>query len=202
MRIALIFAYMLSLGAADLCADNLRVEVPGASPQDASAVGLILSEQGIKEIPQTRVEKSANKSGSTVLIDGVQLSKDETASALLLDNQGSLYVGQALGPQSPLHKSNKSPCPQTVVDNNKLSGDEALLQKLVDIRSERRKLLDASIQSKLSGELLQKLQKVESGLGLATKAELSSELEPLELLERLWKLNASIQNIKSQRSLK
>ena len=91
-------------------------------------------------------------------------------------------------------------CPDPKVSINKLQSQSSVLESLVAVRSERRQVLKQTIADDLQGELLEKAVRLEKGFGLTTEEELSAELSPVRLIDRLSRLITAIKNHRANRA--
>lgn len=74
----------------------------------------------------------------------------------------------------------------------------ALLELLYETRSSRREVHRVQVEQLLTGQLLERLAKIEAGMGLSYEAPLSAALPPQTLLDRLQKIKHALGVLKGQ----
>ena len=70
------------------------------------------------------------------------------------------------------------------------------MQRLVEFRTARRKVLQDKLRVMLSGRLLERLRQLESNFGITRASQLSADIHPLELMDRLSRLNTAMRRYK------
>ncbi|MCB0309691.1 MAG: hypothetical protein KDD42_00565 [Bdellovibrionales bacterium] len=168
-----------------------------------TAAGLLLSNAKSIQKPNPQVRKY-DDSQYLVSFDyePSELKGDTVATAMIVSSDGKV----AFGDVTPILKAGFSPlvlnlprCAHTETTKVTLQGQYALIESLVNIRSNRLKVLKQGIKKKMSGNLLTRLQNLERGFGLERIRPLSSELPVSELVDRLARLQVAIQNLQSHR---
>lgn len=160
--------------------------------------GLLLSSSGAIEKPKPRVIKRGNNSFLvSIPYLGSELAPDTVATAMFLSRNGKAAMGE-VHPVFPIEELNKSylSLPDCSLDNlgeeaaklSALYNNRGVLQSLTEIRGSRRDLAKIKISSMLQGEFINTLRQIEKTSGFTYAKELSADLEPYELLQRLYRI--------------
>jgi hypothetical protein len=169
-----------------------------SSAEPASAVVLLISQNRVKEILDTKIEKGPRGAYSVAFtVLSQEITADTVATALVISTQGEasftpvkgLGTGQSLESLALLPNCEGEPLKQIGI-----AGQVALLNQLVDIRTKLRNVSRNKLQASLSGEFLDKLRKLEKGFGLSREKELDPSLSSLELVDRLTRIRSALQN--------
>ncbi len=175
----------------------LKIPVKAAF-EPSSALGMLLSEDSNFQAADTKIEK--HSSGSYVVSFSVpkqEIKQGALATVLLLSESGEVALGDLVSlEQNALDPAiiALADCAEPEVSIEAVRAQFATLDSLVNLRVRQRDLLKDSISSELSGDLLAKLSQLERGFGLKLTEDLSSDLQPYELFERLSRLKTAIAN--------
>jgi len=178
-------------------ADNL-VEVDVRARFDPiAAVGLIMMDGKTRQVPQARMKQIGDDIVVSFPYNSSEL--DGRVTAMVVSNDGELAFGSVKPIRYNKYSRHSIPaCADEIPSST--SGVEsqlALLESLVQIRSERRATYRDNLAKELSGDFLKRLQDLESGLGLQPESELSADFEPVELADRLSRLKNAIRQFKT-----
>ena len=199
------FGVLLLLALAFLLASpasptaHKEIKVPLECPfEPVSAVGLIISGRETRQKPEARFEKSGDN--CTVIFSA---SRSETKgplviSAMLLSADGQMSLAEMRpirDPETMPDLSAMKLCPEPEPKAVNFEDQGALLETLLDVRSRRRNVLQATLKDTLKGDFLERLRKLERGFGLTRARELGPDLEPYELLDRLSRLKLAVNNL-------
>ena len=165
---------------------NVPVET---SLEAGRALGLLISPSGTRQVTGVEVVK-AEEGGVIVSVpyDDTQIAPGTMVSAMVVDDSGAF----AFGAVRELSSSGSTapeilPCPEEPV-TLELAHALTSIQKLVEVRN---KLVEVGKQRTvhlLQGDFLNKLRKLEKGFGLVQEPELSPDLDPFLLVDRLERI--------------
>lgn len=207
MRVFLLTISLLLLGVAPAAyaAPTPDMElIVEADFEPTQAVGLLITEKGSTPKEQAKFTKLENgKFLVSFPLSAAELKSSGTATAILYDTAGHSAYGEVreiaregLRP-APIGMSE---CKEKGSIPTTLQGQLALLESLVGIRSQRREVLQEALKSEFSGDMLERLQRLEDGFGLKSASELSPSLAPYQLVERLSAIVASIKNVRANKA--
>jgi hypothetical protein len=166
--------------------------------EPSTAVGLVISADKTTQILDTTISKSApGVITVTIPVPESAIGPDTTVSAVVLSAKGEVVFGNVkpvLGAELDLSLTSIPLCPPEQVSIAALSSQVSLLEELHRIRQKRRDQAKAQAAQLLSEDLLERLQKLERGFGLARETPLSADLPPLELVDRLSRLNDALRS--------
>jgi hypothetical protein len=198
-------AFLVSLIALPIClahADSVagsavQVDV-SSSIEPATGVGLLISAGKTIQKVNPKIEK-AGPGAITVTIpySNSEISSDTVATALVVSDKGEVVFGNVrpvLGTELDAALATIPLCSDDQVNTAALSGQLSLLEELYRIRVKRRDEHKNKAARILSGNLLERLQKLERGFGLAREKELSADLTAFELLDRVSRLRDALKN--------
>lgn len=174
---------------------QIQVDILGKS-EPATAVGLLIATDSVKEYPKTQIEKGPR--GDYFVSFTVPLADikgDSVAMALALSAQGEALLTNAkiLNNSGSIEAIASIPsCEGEPLRQVGLAGQVALLNQLVDIRTKLRNVARNKIAATLNGPMLEKLNKLERGFGLGRETDLDPNLPPLELVDRLSRIRAAV----------
>jgi hypothetical protein len=130
-----------------------------------------------------------------------EVRPDTYASAILTSKTGEIAFGEVRSLFGTGHKHSIYSIPACLPERSALTADRSrlgALEKLVEFRSQRRETYRKEIVQLLSPTFIDDLKRLESGFGLTSTNELSASLDPFELVERLSKLTALVEQISSE----
>lgn len=197
----------LFLATTAIAAENsVNVHV-SHSFKPAKAVGLLLSPEGV--IEKTGIDVDSAHEGFSILtipFSSNEISDETKATAMVISEQGEIAFGeiQSLAHPSIASSNAKLPiCTDTVsrsaVVDDTIFSNMANLESLLEIRKIRREFIQLELKKKLSGNTLQKLKNMEKGFGFNYDHELSAELPPVELTDRLFRVLTTIKSFESHK---
>jgi hypothetical protein len=172
---------------------NVRVE---AKPEPKKAIGLVLSTGRTIEIPDTTIKKIGEKLYLiTFVVDRNIVRKDTVATAMAFDENGTVSfanVSPELLSESKTLISRIPECPPEDPSAIVKLDQQGPLQQLVDVRSERAEIARLKISRMLDEQFLAKLQRFEDAFGLQKSEELSADLPPEVLVDRLSRITHAV----------
>ena len=172
---------------------NLRVE---AKPEPKKAVGLVLSTGRTVEIPATTIEKIGEKLYLiSFVVDRNIVRKDSVATAMAFDENGNVTfanVSPELLSESKSLISRIPECPPEDPSAAVKLDQQGPLQQLVDVRTERAEIARLKITRMLDEQFMSKLRRFEDAFGLDTSEELSANLPPEVLVDRLSRITHAV----------
>lgn len=160
--------------------------------EPTAAVGIVLTKSGISERAAISFKRNDHGVQVELLVPEADLVEDSTITAMVSGAAGE----RAYGEMRPLLAYSPPESLPTCADKlPKESLDTGSLEQLIDLRTRRRDIAKKQINEVLSnGGLSQKLANVEQLFGFKYSRPFSSELEPLELLERLARINSAVES--------
>lgn len=172
-----------------------------AKPEPSKAIGIVLSAGETLQINDTTIEKVGDKLYDiSFKVDASALSEDSVATAMAFNSNGDVVfanVTPALLSSTAALVASIPNCPPEDPSLAIQFNHFGPLQQLVDVRIARTELLRSNITSMLTPELTQRLQQLETALGLSRQEPLSSSLPPAELVDRLSRLDLALKKYKS-----
>lgn len=167
------------------------------------AVGLLISPNRTVQKPE--VTLSEMKDGHVVAsfrYATSEVAEDTVATAVATRSDGSMVFANVrpLVPGS-LSSSllNIKACPSEVVNIDPSRNE--VLRRLVDVQLKRRELFRQKLSESLTPEMLERLGKLERGFGLERSSPLTASLSPIELIDRLSRIETAIKGNLSARQL-
>lgn len=170
---------------------SISIEVD-ANFEPTAAVGIVLSKSGLTEHPAASFKRDQHGVRVELLLPENVLAEDATVTAMVSGAAGE----RAYGEMQPLMLfSSADSLPSCSDKLPKESLDAGSLEQLIDLRTRRRDIAKKQIAEVLSSDgLADKLANVEQLFGLKSSQPISAELPPLELLERLARINAAVES--------
>jgi hypothetical protein len=173
---------------------RVRVET---KPEPTQAVGLVLSGEGAEQIPSTTIQKVGDKLYDVIFaVDRATLREDSVATAMAVSAGGDITfanVTPALLTDTKSLIANIPECPSEDTSHFARVNQLAPLKALVDIRADRSNLAQRRVAQAMDDETLAKLRQFEQAFGITHAEELSPNLPPQELVDRLARINFALQ---------
>jgi len=187
----------------DAWAQNIVDVDVKANFSPVAAVGIIMVGGDTRQ--ETMVKFEQVNEGNVVVsfpYSRSDLDKHATVSAIVVSEEGELAFGSVKPVRYDVGSIHSIPqCEEeSVISTVGLESQVALLESLLQIRSERRSTYQANLNRELSGDFLNRLMELESGLGLQAYPALSPDTDPVELTDRLSRLKNSIQQFKARKT--
>jgi len=177
---------------------KVRVE---AKPPPTRAVGMIISTTGASQIAETSLQKVGDKLYDIVFeVERSSLSADSVATAMAISEGGDITfanVTPTLLSDSRDAVANIPECASEDTTQIATINQLAPLKSLVDIRRDRADLAQRKVLRALGDETLSKLKRFEEAFGLGGIDELSINLPPHELVDRLARINYAVKQYQS-----
>ncbi len=193
--ILLVTAFFLaSTAAAEPRTVTFDVETP---LEVITGVGLLLTPG--KVIQKEGIEILKGEKGTVrarFSYDSVEVTDDTLASVMLFTSEGDVAVGTMKRVSSPL-LSEIPVCPPVKSVAATAANQLGLFQSLVSVRSARRENAAARVREFMKPDFIVTLEKLEKGFGFTYSKELSPDLGPLELIDRLSRIVNAIKNYRS-----
>ena len=176
---------------------NVRVE---SKPEPKKAIGMVLSAGHTVEIPETTIKKIGEKLYAiSFVVDRNIIRRDSVATAMAFDENGEVTFANVT-PEllSDIRNviSNIPECPMEDPTAIVQSGQQGPLQQLVEVRTERAELARLKISRILDENFLAKLERFEEAFGLQKGEELSAQLPPEVLVDRLSRISHALKKYK------
>lgn len=204
MRKFIILVACCSLLPLQLLAAEQKLTLKIESDQDpTSSVGLLISSDGTTQKLETEVKRLDNRFVTVSFnCDDDEVRNDSVATAMIVTADGEILFSDL---QPVLLSDNTSAlaelpdCPDKINLPPAIEDQYANLQKLVEIRGQRRAISQTRITRIMQDAFLEKLRKLERGFGLDQKKELAPDMNPLELLDRLSRLQTALRNYQANK---
>jgi len=161
--------------------------------EPTSAVAIILGKNGVSEHPAASFKRNKNGVLVELTVPESEITDETTVTAMVSGANGE----RAYGEMRPLLTYSPPEALPTCPDKAaKESLDAGSLEQLIDLRTRRRDIAKKQISEVLSSDgLADKLANVEQLFGLNLSGQpFSADLEPLQLLERLTRINAAVES--------
>jgi hypothetical protein len=162
-----------------------------------SGLGVIMDVASTKTISNVSIKPVRDgvyQAKFTIPEDGV--SKEALASVALFSSDGQMTFSTVQQIQSTLFQMPPVCSKKDPVQLN-TQNQIGVLQSLVSIRSARRDTAKAKITQQLNSNYVQRLNKLERGFGLPLLPDLSAEMAPADLIERLSRILNAVRNYRS-----
>lgn len=173
----------LPLGEATV---SVRVE---SKPQLTSAKGIVFSSRSSFEVPEAAVTKIGDKLYEiTFSVPRSKVQADSVASAIATNEEGgTVFAGvtPAITSEARDLLASVPECPGQDSSRTIATTSPGTLKQLVDVRAERMDIVRIKLKRAMDGNVLAKLAKFEEAFGLTRAVELSPDLPPAELFDRL-----------------
>jgi hypothetical protein len=162
-----------------------------------SGLGVIMDVASTKTISNVSIKPVRDgvyQAKFTVPEDGV--SKEALASVALFSSDGQMTFSTVQLIQSTLFQMPPF-CGKKDPVQLSTQNQIGVLQSLVSIRSARRDTAKAKIAQQLNSNYIQRLNKLERGFGLPIAPDLSAEMAPADLIERLSRIVNAVRNYRT-----
>ena len=188
--------------ALDLPGSSVPVAVRVESkPTLVSAVGIVFSARSSFEVTDTTVTKIGDKLYEvTFSVPRSKIQPDTVASAIGTNEEGgSLFasVTPALMSEARDLLASVPECPGQDSSRAVTTTTPGTLKQLVDVRAERMDIVRLKIKRSIDATVLAKLTKFEEAFGLSRASELSADLPPAELIDRLSRIQHALRRYQS-----
>ena len=192
----------LCLGSTHSFAEERSISVlvdTDLEPTEASV--LLLSAQCTIQKPTKLIGR--NQLGQiqvTFSYDSKEVRPDTVASAIVRTAAGDVAFGfvKSLSEQT-LDTVSLPTCDASEGESPALESQVGLIRSLVQVRTARREIVQKKLAAVMAEDFLETMKKLERGFGLVYSSELSSELPPSELVDRLSRLLNAVTNYRNRR---
>jgi hypothetical protein len=211
VRMRLVLGTALTLiGGATSAAQ--AIDIPGGSlpvavrveskPPLVSATGIVFSSRSSFEVQETSITKIGDKLYEiTFSVPRSKVQPDSVASARATNEEGvSVFAGvtPAIMSEAKDLLASIPECPGEDSSRAALTTTTpGTLKQLVDVRAERMEIVRLKIKRAMDGNALAKLTKFEEAFGLTRSQELSADLPPAELIDRLSRIQHALRKYQS-----
>lgn len=176
----------------------IEIVVP-AQFDPVNSVGLLFSERGTVQQPVPKPQRIDEVHVVVRVPYRDDLPRDTMATAVLYAPDGRTAMGSVrpvFSPDSRESFLSIPDCNPEKMPDAPLQTQISSLESLVQIRSRRRGLGQVQVAQVMSDNFLQQLRKLERGFGLRYATELTPDLPPVELIDRLQRILAAIQSVR------
>lgn len=199
------FFLVVTAATAAFAEETARLIVPIDGEFDA-AIGIIVSNG---ETKQVRVAAPQKRDDQSVIVEVPYSSSDKKSGALVTAlvtlKSGAIALADMVALQESYPDNAFSDLPMCPTDQDLPPLSEAQLgnlKRLVEIRSQRRAVLQTKLARLMQGKSLEKLRQLEKGFGTGTGVPISPALLPFELIDRLSRLKQAISTYEANRNKK
>ncbi|MFO0417753.1 MAG: hypothetical protein ACK5Y6_10720 [Pseudomonadota bacterium] len=180
---------------------TVRVE---AKPEPVRAVGIVFGSRSSHQVQETEITKIGDKLYQIAFaVPRAMLNEDSVASAIAFDEADVVSyanVTPALADQAREMIAAIPECPAEDPSRIAALNSPGILQQLVDVRNERMNIVRLKISRLMDQDFLAKLRKFEEAFGLERSSELSADLPPEELIDRLSRIQHAVRKYKTYQS--
>lgn len=176
-----------------------KIEINVASDfEPANAVGFVFTPTKIVEKKPLSLRKT--REGFSVVsfsFDQSDATKDAYVSAMVTSAEGQRAFGDVrrLDSSDPRETFFNLPaCPPEKLPGSVVLDRTGRIGSLVEVRARLREASQQRVAEIMSGDFLVRLRKLEEFFGLGHGAELSPQLNPVDLVDRLSRLQLAINN--------
>jgi hypothetical protein len=167
-----------------------------------SATGIVFSSRSSFEVQETSITKIGDKLYEiTFSVPRSKVQPDSVASARATNEEGvSVFAGvtPAIMSEAKDLLASIPECPGEDSSRAALTTTTpGTLKQLVDVRAERMEIVRLKIKRAMDGNALAKLTKFEEAFGLTRSQELSADLPPAELIDRLSRIQHALRKYQS-----
>ncbi len=167
------------------------------------AVGILFSERGTVQQPVPK-PKRIDESFVVVRVPYKEdLPRDTMVTAVLYAADGRTAMGSVRPVFSPDSREaflSIPDCAPESLPNAPLQTQLSMLESLVQLRSQRRGIAQVKVAQQMSDAVVSQLRKLERGFGLRYESELSADLPPIELIDRLNRILSAIRSVRGSDS--
>lgn len=163
------------------------------------AVGVLFSERGTVQQPVPKPQRIDESFVVVRVPYRDDLPRDTMATAVLYGPDGRTAMGSVRPVFSPDPREaflSIPDCAPETLPNAPLQNQLSMLESLVQLRSQRRGLAQVKVAQEMSDAVVLQLRKLEKGFGLRYESELSPDLPPVELIDRLYRILSAIRTVR------
>ena len=170
------------------------------------AVGILLSGTTVTEKPALDIRKIND--GLSVISFGYakgEAKQDSFATAMVVASNGETAFGDVrsvFGTASKGSFYSIPQCPRDKLPRTIDASKTGAFETLVNFRSQRRDTYRKELAEKMNGTFLSDLQKLEKGFGMTRGKQLDSDLNPIELIDRLSRLATTVKELREKENSK
>jgi hypothetical protein len=188
--------------AIDLPGTELPVAVRVESkPSLVNATGVVFSSRSSFEVTDTTITKIGDKLYEIAFsVPRSKILPDSVASAVGTNEDGARVfasVTPALMSEAKDLLASVPECPGEDSSRAVTTTTPGTLKQLVDVRAERMDIIRLKIKRSMDSTVLAKLTKFEEAFGLTRSSELSADLPPAELIDRLSRIQHALRKYQS-----
>jgi hypothetical protein len=181
----------------DLPGSNVSIAVRVESkPALVRARGIVFSSRSSLEIPDTEITKIGDKLYEiTFSVPHSKVESDSVASAIATDENGANVFAAVTPAFDSAAKDLIASVPECPAEDSSRAVNTTspgTIKQLVDVRAERMEIVRLKIKRAMDGNVLEKLAKFEEAFGLTRASELSPDLPPAELFDRLSRIQHAL----------
>lgn len=183
--------------------DDREIEITvqlEAKPKPIEATGMIFSTSGSAQFPKANVKMIGDKLYAiSFKIPKNTVRSDTLASAYAIDENGKTSfssVVPVMTAKEELSLGSIPKCKDENIDKVATITNMGTLRQLIDVRTQRIEIIRTKMRQSLNNVLLEKMRKYEEAFGLPHTEPLSVELPPMELFERLSRIQNAVAKYK------
>ncbi len=171
-----------------------------AKPKPVKATGILFSTTATSEHQNAEIQMIGDKLYSiSFRVPKSAIRPDSLASAYGVDENGKVSyasVRPVQSAQAVLDIASIPRCKDANIDQIATITNVGTLRQLIDVRMQRIEIIRTKLKQALDGVRIEKMRKFEEAFGLPHNEPLSATLPPLELYERLSRIQASVEKYK------
>jgi hypothetical protein len=195
--IVILFYSAYARGQSDGVVINVQLE---AKPKPVKATGILFSATTTSEYQSSEIKMIGDKLYSVSFkVPSGEIRPDSLASAYGVDENGKVSYGSVRPVQAAtavLDIASIPRCKDANIEQIATITNVGTLRQLIDVRTQRMEIIRTKIKQTLNGVQIEKMRKFEEAFGLPHNEPLSATLPPLELYERLSRIQASVEKYK------
>lgn len=195
----LLVAAHFPIAAASAAPQRYRLETPSGF-RVATGSALVMSSRGLDQFPVEMQRSGDGDAVATILLDTDTLPAEAAVSSMLISESGDVYFSPIEGAHTLADMDKLPPCPAERDANLDFSGQHALLESLVRLRTQYRDGFRSMMGNRLTAGLIEDLSKLEELFGLSYTEPMSADMALPQLVDRLARLTEAVQNYKAHKA--
>jgi hypothetical protein len=168
-----------------------------------SAIGIIMTNNKVLQNPVSKFEQiSEEVTMLTIPYDINEVDSGSMVTAYLIGPQGEIAMGDVkliTSAQSTKSFYSLPECKNEIKLPPGLTDQSGWVEKILNVRLARREAYQLLIGQILSGNFLQRLQKLEKGFGIERTTKLTADLSAFELVDRLSRIASAIKSYQTSK---
>jgi hypothetical protein len=196
-------AFAPQAGAEGPAEKTLRIPLNTKTEPKSVAVLFLSLDKAVQRQPSKVERINPDTIVASVTFTENEFSKDALVSAIAVSDKGEIVSSELhplLAPDGPDAEASTPKCPPERFNEAAIQAQTSLIESIIETRLERRRLAQLRVAQVMNDEFVGKLRKMEGRFGLLYQKELSPDLPPVELIDRLSRILAVIEAMNSRKS--